>query len=169
MNGRSVAMRGFTLIELMITLTVIAMIIGVGLPMYGSFTRESSLSGATSELIGSINEARSKAVSGREFIRLEAIDGDWSKGWKIVAMGKVADDSDDDLLFVVTRNDGGTVAIEEVSAVPRTSIVFDRDGRAQASQFEIGMAAPEVGDPGRVLTINAMGRVDLEKTTEPAP
>lgn len=152
-GGRS-RLGGFTLIELLITLAVIAIAIGVGVPMYGTFTQESSVSGATSELIAAMSDARTRAATERSTIRLQAIDDDWSNGWESVRV------SDGELLFRVARADKSVLITE---ADDETTIDFDAEGRAQVREFDIRIDGAEAGSPVRALELGLLGRVEIEK------
>ena len=162
MSGRRVA-RGFTLIELLVTLAVIAILISIGVPMYGSFTRDSAVSGATSELIGAINDIRSRAVAERTTMRLERLGagaaGDWSAGWQAVR------NADNVTLYVIDHATSGAVVLE-TSGV--NSVLFDREGRVTpAPGFTVAPVGVQSGDPGRVIAVTALGRTTITRTSHP--
>jgi len=56
---------GFTLIELMFTIVVLAVLLGIGVPNFRDFIRNSRISGATNDIITDFNLARSEAVKRR--------------------------------------------------------------------------------------------------------
>ncbi|MGI9330354.1 MAG: GspH/FimT family pseudopilin, partial [Gammaproteobacteria bacterium] len=56
---------GFTLIELMITLLVAAIILGVGVPNFQEFISNNRMAAATNDVISSLHLARSEAVKRR--------------------------------------------------------------------------------------------------------
>ena len=60
--GRRRANRGFTLIELMVTLGVLAVVIGLGVPLFTNMTNGNRLTGAANELVAAFQIARSEAV-----------------------------------------------------------------------------------------------------------
>ncbi|MBB6091847.1 type IV fimbrial biogenesis protein FimT [Povalibacter uvarum] len=81
------AVRGFTLIELMVTLSVAALLIGLAAPSFREIRIRNELSTYANELISSINLARSEAVRrGRPVVicpstNSSACGGTWSEGW----------------------------------------------------------------------------------------
>ena len=56
---------GFTLIELMVAIFVLAVLLGIGVPNFRDFIRNSRITGATNDLITDFNLARSEAVKRR--------------------------------------------------------------------------------------------------------
>lgn len=58
----SAALRGFTLIELMVTLAVVVVLLRVCVPGFVSMQRNSELTSAANGLLASINAARTEAM-----------------------------------------------------------------------------------------------------------
>lgn len=54
--------RGFTLWELMIALTVAGIVLGLGVPSFKEFTRNSAMSGAVNDLVTAVLMARTESV-----------------------------------------------------------------------------------------------------------
>lgn len=79
--------RGFSLIELMVTVAVLAILLAIGLPSFQSSLRSNRLATATNELIASINLARSEAVRNPDGAAMCASSdgatctGTWDDGW----------------------------------------------------------------------------------------
>lgn len=157
MNGRRIS-RGFTLIELLVTIAIIAIAVGIGVPAYSTFTQGSAVSGATSELLGALNDARSRATAERGTIQVRAMAGGWASGLEIYRLNTLGDASDDELLFSVVRV-AGKVTVSEVGNA--TVVDFDRAGRATARTFNIGIVSAPAGSPTRQLVINALGRTTI--------
>lgn len=67
---------GFTLIELMFTIVVLAVLLGIGVPNFRDFIRNSRLTAAANDLLADINLARSEAVKRRVPVTLcKSTDG----------------------------------------------------------------------------------------------
>lgn len=81
-NHRSL---GFTLIELMVTLSLLAILTAVATPSFVSFQRNSELTSITNTLIASLNAARSEAMKRNmnAMVVTANNDKDWSQGWYV--------------------------------------------------------------------------------------
>lgn len=79
-TGRGAA-AGFTLVELLVTVTLLAIAIAIGVPSFTSFQRNSELSSATNTLLAAINAARGEAMKrGMNAMVVPADGGDWASG-----------------------------------------------------------------------------------------
>ncbi len=75
---------GFTLIELMVTLAVAAILLLVAAPSFVTFKRNSELTSATNSLVGAISAARGEALKrGLSAVVIPANGNDWSTGWTV--------------------------------------------------------------------------------------
>lgn len=77
--GKSVQKnKGFTLIELMVTIAVLGIIATIAAPSFSNLLEKQNLNRSTQELIGQLNSARSKAVLERRevTVRLNSLDAD---------------------------------------------------------------------------------------------
>lgn len=80
---------GFTLIELMVTIAIAAILLALAVPSFLNFIRDSKRSEVVNELVNSFQVARSEAVRrGQEIGICASTDGancasdnNWSKGW----------------------------------------------------------------------------------------
>ncbi len=84
---------GFTLYELMVTITVIGVILSIGIPSFSEFTQNSRLAGTSNDLLSSFQVARSEAARSKSNITICASDnsldanancgGTFNDGWII--------------------------------------------------------------------------------------
>jgi len=87
--------RGFTLIELMVTLVIAAILLTIGVPSFTNLMIKSQLSGQVQEFYGAIGSARSEAIKQGNFVSIcRSADGshcgsdnsfNWSDGWIVFA------------------------------------------------------------------------------------
>ena len=80
---------GFTLFELLLTLTLIAILVGLGLPSFAKTAANSRLRAEVNALFHAIHVARKESIMRRNVVSIcPSVDGltcqpgmDWSKGW----------------------------------------------------------------------------------------
>ena len=75
---------GFTLIELMVTVAIAAVLLVVAVPSFVSFQRNSELTSATNSFVAAINAARGEAMKrGMNAMLVPSTGTDWSSGWTV--------------------------------------------------------------------------------------
>ena len=85
MTRRPLRQRGFTLIELMITLAIAVVLLVVAVPSFVSFQRNSQLTSLTNSLVASIYAARGEAMKTgfNAFVVPTGNGSDWKTGWVV--------------------------------------------------------------------------------------
>ena len=79
---RNTFARGFTLIELMVTVAIAAVLMVVAVPSLTTFKRNAELTSATNTLLAAINAARGEAMKRGRYAMVVPVDGaNWSNGW----------------------------------------------------------------------------------------
>ena len=85
--SRVVSTRGFTLIEMMTTLTVLAVIMVIAVPSLSGLVRSSKVRSAQSELVASLMLARSEAAKRGVTVGVAAsapvVGSEFNKGWTV--------------------------------------------------------------------------------------
>lgn len=135
---------GFSLIELMVTVAVLAILVAIGLPSFQSSMRSNRLATATNELIASINLTRSEAVRNPNGAAMCASSdgatctGSWDDGW-IVWIDRNGDGNPDltgagtDILLRVVEGRGSVEIIASAGGMGE-KIRFDNRGRSLESR-----------------------------------
>jgi type IV fimbrial biogenesis protein FimT len=81
---------GFTLVEILTAIVVLAILLGIGIPSLTAIMRQNRLAGKTNELIGALALARSEAVKRGSRVSICSANAagddcsggiDWSNGW----------------------------------------------------------------------------------------
>lgn len=149
-------MCGFTLLELLVTLAVAAILVTVAVPSFRSFVQSSRATTHTNDLVTALNLGRSEATRrGRPIIVCSSTDGttcsgatDWRTGWVVLVPGN-------ELVRTWDTRDGGagvvTADVDRVTFRPRGSA-------AAAGNFQIRVPGCS-GDAGRDVEVNVAGRV----------
>ncbi|MDO8261672.1 MAG: GspH/FimT family pseudopilin [Gallionella sp.] len=84
MKNRTAAGRGFTLIELMVTVAMVAIMMALAVPSITTFMRNAELTSFTNTLLAAINAARSEAMKrGRHAMVVPNDGSDWNSGWVV--------------------------------------------------------------------------------------
>jgi len=72
---------GFTLVELMITLVIAAILLAVAIPSFKTLFESNRLATQANELIGVVNLARSEAIKRGANVTIQASAGGFQNGW----------------------------------------------------------------------------------------
>lgn len=78
---------GFSLVELMVTLAVVSILLGVAVPSYQSFVASTAVTSAANDLVAAINIARSEALKRDGIVTVQALDTsskDFADGYCVV-------------------------------------------------------------------------------------
>jgi len=77
------AARGFTIIEVMVTLAVLVILIGLAVPGFREIFLAQGVKTASSDVFSGLVLARSEAVARNTTVTLSPSGGNWSDGWTI--------------------------------------------------------------------------------------
>lgn len=75
--------RGFTLIEMMITIAVAAILMAIVVPSFRTFTLSQRVKSGSFDLYSTLMLARSEAVKRRATVTVAASAANWNNGWTI--------------------------------------------------------------------------------------
>ena len=165
---------GFTLIELMVTIAIVAILLAIALPSFESSIRSNTVATTTNELMGSLALARSEAIRNPGgAVICTSLDGatcggTWNDGW-IVGPDLDADGTlgvGDRVVRYVEPRERLTLAATS-SGGSATAIVFDRRGRvADGNRREVVMTpttCPANAILMRSFVVRVTGQVTVTK------
>jgi len=123
--------RGFTLIEMMVTVTIIAVMLGVGVPSFRNFIAGQKVKSASHDLMTALVLARSEAIKRNADVTVAPVTADtWVSGWTVKAAPSATTVHEQQALSGVT-----------VTQAPST-VVYKANGRPTvASKFEVAGAS----------------------------
>lgn len=85
-SRRSGTPRGFTLVEMMVVIVLMAILLALALPSFNSLVEKYRVEGMASALIASVSHARAEAARRGQAVtirqRAECSGADWSCGWE---------------------------------------------------------------------------------------
>ena len=166
--------RGFTLIELMVTLAVVAVLLSAGVPSFSAMIKNNRLVTENYALRTVLSAARSEAQTQRTTVTVcrsaNAIDcssGDWGVGY--MAFIDVDDDgqldNDEQLLQSREQNTQG-IAISYNQVGAGTTLRFDSSGTALGSNGTFTFCDDRGASDARGLIVTAVGAVRAAVASE---
>lgn len=160
-SNMDVKYKGFTLIELMITITVLGIIVAIALPGFKSIIDGRKLVGATDNLYAALQYARSEAIKQNSDIQFQVNAGAW-------CFGIDDDGADCDCTVPATCTVDGAVKVYNdsdfgdvvLSNATVNQIIFDaRNGEPDtAGNFTFGL--PD--NRSKTVNINAIGSITVD-------
>ena len=173
---------GFSLIELLVTIAIVAILLAVAFPSFEGSLRSNRLATATNEIIASLSLARTEGIRNTRGGGICATsDGatcgaDWNAGWLVwedrgtTGFG-VFNAAVDTVVRVVDAHPRLDLVVTDANGAAVSSIGFDHRGRPLAAlETPLNMSLqPDTCPTGtqlvRNLGINASGQVTNHKET----
>ena len=153
---------GFSLIELMVVIGILAVLAGVAAPNLQSLIQDNRIEAAAVLARGVLNSARSKSISSGEMSRVE-FRSDSLVACLIADSSKTCDVDTVDSLFQNVSLDSSTLDIGSIGLV-ENGVTFHPKGRVFPSQTSVRLTfCDERGSAdGLALSLNPVGRTTIE-------
>jgi prepilin-type N-terminal cleavage/methylation domain-containing protein len=174
--------RGFSLTELMLTVTVAATLLAIGVPVLRDVTEGSKLNGAARELERELQSARLRAVSSNRSLRVRLNCPATGYYRTVEVLGTAADTATNRCLLsaypfpadadLTTRPnyDGPTRVLPNGATVADAIVEFRSDGTAYQVVANVAqtIATPlsvtvTRNNKSKVMTINGSGKIQLQQ------
>ncbi len=157
--------QGFGLVQLMVAVLVAGVLMHLAVPYYQTMIQAQRRQIAAHELLTGLRVARTEAVLGSHDVLLHALDGDWSKGWRIIAdhSGQGAEDDSNPVLRV---NQGDSRLTVQGNGPVRQQVRFTPQGWAlqDSGAFQAGtvhVCDGVTGESHYQVVVAKSGRVHL--------
>lgn len=159
---RSRSQHGFTLVELMVALTILTMLIYIAVPSFRNAGLPSQLRAVANGLIAATQIARTEAIKRDTTVQLCVSSdgatcgtGNWQQGWIVISGTTVLHSEPAAPVGYRVTPTGGSVALS-----------FAATGLgATPESFTVCRQTPSVGPQERVVTITAAGKASVQMTT----
>lgn len=163
-SGRRALARGLTMIEMLITVVILAILMAIAIPSFRDASLGSRLAAAANDLLASVQLARSEAIKRNVPVTLCAsangstctTSGGWEQGW-------------------IVRDNAAAELIQRRQALPDGYRMTQSGGTSALNFQPIGIGATAatftacrdtpVGSQERVVTVTGAGSVYVTTTT----
>lgn len=154
----------FTIVELMVTVAVVAILLVVAIPSMDYMLVSSRITSKTSDFIRTLNYARTEAVTRNTTIQIiprdqeELVGSKWSKGWQVCCdkdnQAQIKE-YEDEISLVVSSGQANMIRYDAKGKVP--------EAQSQTLQFTVCSKKHSEID-GRIITIRPIGTVNVRRT-----
>lgn len=163
--------KGFTLVELMVTLSVGSILLAVAVPSYQTFVQNSRLTTQNNSFASALMLAKSEAVKRSSWVAIcPSTSGTgctggttWSAGWLIFA-----DANNDKAVSTgeeIIKVNGAIAGGNTLNSGNKTTITFTGSGFSLGSADSFTLCDKRGSTHSRKLILNMQGRLRVEKGT----
>ena len=162
---------GFTLVELMITISIMAILASLAAPSFSKMIAENRLAGQSNEFLSALHLAKSEGIKRAKDVVVESTANDNFHGGWVVKQGTTvirnADAFAGNTTVVKGTYASGTFTAATASSAKLTA-TFSSRGMTTATAFRIcDSGNSSVG--GRIISLGATGRISLETSSATCP
>lgn len=142
-------MRGFTLIELAVTIAIIAVLAGLAAPLFTQFIATQRIRNASFDLMAALTLVRSEAITRNTNVALLRTQSAWNGGWTVTA--------DNGVTTLLNQQPYSGLSITDSAGL--SQVTYSKDGRTSSAstKFTITPATTMTGVVSRCVLIGPSG------------
>lgn len=139
---------GFTLVEMLVVMSVLAIVMAIAVPSFREFMAGQRIKAASFDLTSALLLARSEALKRNGSVQVSRAGDQWNQGWRVSA---VATDS--------TLTTHGTLDSSLAFANAPAAIVFNAHGRVSSpvAPVQIELSSSYAGSTRRCIALSLSG------------
>lgn len=163
--------KGFTLIEMMVVVSIAAILLGIGIPSFRNLIQNQQITSAVNDFFAAINLTRSEAIQRGARVDLVPVgDGsDWAKGWVVFVdknnNQKLDEDEGEQIIYMHGPVASGITIVPNFTDDKANYLAYNGTGRTRTNgsgeKPDSGNFMFSLGDDQkqqRRIIINMLGR-----------
>ena len=138
---------GFTLIELIIVITILGILTSIALPAFSGFIANQRIKTASFDVISTLMLARSEALKRNNNVTITPVGGKWVDGWKVAVGGATI---------------SSQAAYKKLSIKGPASLSYNSSGRLASAEASFEISNSDSSGV-RCISIDLSGRPNSKK------
>ena len=170
MHAERCQAHGFTMIELLTTLVVLAVLLALAAPSMATFINNSRLRASQGELLSALMLARSEATKRGNFVMVEALSpvagSEFSGGWRVFEdkNGDGVLNDGEDVFRTYPALSGNQHFSAKSGALAVASVVFNPRGFLKSNaRVEFNLCGQTGQNKGYLITLDPVGLADVKE------